>query len=76
MKTAINAEVKERFGEDFYVKNSIVLALVERPRGDLERPDAPRISIFLKSLEPIDPSVAVKILEEAAAIYQRKRAEG
>lgn len=75
IRNALNVEVKERFGEQFFVKHSMVVALVERPRGELEKPNAERFSLFLKSLTAIHPSIAVNMLKEAAARFQAKKAE-
>ncbi|AYB69151.1 hypothetical protein SEA_EMIANNA_18 [Gordonia phage Emianna] len=73
IRNAISTEVKERFGEDFFVRSAIVVAIVERPRGELEKPNAPRVSLFLKSLMPIHPSIAINMMKEAAKMYQVKK---
>lgn len=75
IRNAINAEVKERFGEEYFVRHSVVVALIERPRGDLEKPSAERFSLFLKSLTPIHPGVAINMLREAAGRFQTKKSE-
>lgn len=77
IRNAINAEVKERFGEDFFVKHAMVVALVERPRGELEKPTAERFSLFLKTLTSIHPSIAINMLRHAASQFQiNKSKEG
>ncbi|AXH49749.1 hypothetical protein KNU02_gp23 [Gordonia phage Pleakley] len=75
IRNAINAEVKERFGEEFFVRHSMVVALIERPRGDLEKPTAERFSLFLKSLTSIHPGIAINMLREAAGQFQAKKSE-
>lgn len=75
IRNAINVEVKERFGDEFFVRHSMVIALVERPRGDLEKPNTERFSLFLKSLTSIHPGIAINMLKEAAAKFQAKQAE-
>ena len=74
ISNAVNTEVKERYGEDFFVKHAIVVALVERPRGEMDRPDTPRFSLFLKNLAPVHPSIAVNMMREAVKQFQINQA--
>ncbi|WGH20802.1 hypothetical protein QLT00_gp19 [Gordonia phage Commandaria] len=75
IRNAINVEIKQRFGEEYFVRSAMVIALVERPRRELDKPNTPRVSLFLKSLVSVHPSIAINMLKEAAAVYQGKRAE-
>lgn len=75
IRSAMNSETKIRFGEDFFVKHAIVIALVERPRGDLEKPNAERFSLLVKNLDSVNPGIAINMLREAAAKFQAKKAE-
>lgn len=75
LKNAINVEVKERYGEEVFVKNTIVITLVERPREDGDKPDTPRFQMMLKTLQPIQPSTAARMLSEAAVQFQRQKIE-
>lgn len=70
---AINAEVKERHGEDVYVVQTIIIVLTERPPEPDDKPDAPRIRMMLKTPQPIQPSTAARMLAEAATIFQRQK---
>ena len=70
---AINTEVKQRHGEDVFVKNTIILVLTERPRGPEDKPDTPRFQLMLKTPQPIQPSTAARMLSEAATLFQRQK---
>lgn len=76
IRNAISTEVKERFGEEFFVRHAVVVALVERPRTPLEGPEAERFSLMVKSLHQITPGVGVNMMRGAAAQFQSKQAEG
>ncbi|QAU06343.1 hypothetical protein SEA_WHOSEMANZ_17 [Gordonia phage WhoseManz] len=75
IKNAVNVEIKARYGDEFFVANAMVIALVERPRGDLEKPDAKRFRLFLKTLGSIPAHVGIGMMREAAAIFQARRAQ-
>lgn len=75
IRNALSTEIKERFGEAFFVRHAVVVALVERPRGELEGPEAERFSLFVKSLTQIHPSVGVKMMHNAAAKFQELKAK-
>lgn len=72
---ALNAEVKARYGEDVFIKHTIVLVLTEKPRDADDKPDAPRFQMMLKTPQPIQPSTAARMLAEAAALFQRQKIE-
>ncbi|AET09757.1 hypothetical protein GoPhGRU1p08 [Gordonia phage GRU1] len=57
------------------MRHGIVIALVERPRGDLEKPNAERVSLMVKNLDAVHPSIAVNMLKEATAIFQAEAAK-
>ncbi|WNM69918.1 hypothetical protein SEA_GUYFAGIERI_15 [Rhodococcus phage GuyFagieri] len=75
LRNALNVEVKQRYGEEVFVKNTLVLVLVERPREDGDKPDAPRFQMMLKTLQPIQPGTAARMLSEAAVQFQRQKIE-
>lgn len=75
IRNAISTEVKERFGEEFYVRHAVVVALVERPRTPLEGPEAERFSLMVKSLHQLHPAVGVKMMQGAAAQFQSHQAQ-
>lgn len=75
MKNVLNVAVKSRYGEDTFVKNSIIICLVETPRTKDDGPDAPRFQLMLKALQPIQPSTAARLLQEAAVQFQRQKIE-
>lgn len=74
IRNAVSTEVKERFGEAFFVRHAVVVALVERPRTPLEGPEAERFSLFVKNLHRIHPEVGVKMMQGAAAEFQSHQA--
>lgn len=73
IKNALNVEVKQRYGEDFFVKNSIVIALCEVPPRPDDKPDTPRFRIMLKTPTPIQASTAIRMLQEAGVQFQRQK---
>ena len=75
VRNAIAVEVKDRFGEDFFVRHLVVVALVERPKTPLEGPEAERFSLFLKSATQIHPKTGVRMMQEAAARFQSHQAQ-
>lgn len=75
INNAINAEVKERYGEDVYVSQTLVLVLTERAPGPDDKPDAKRFQMMLKTPQPIQPGTAARMLAEAATIFQRQKLE-
>lgn len=72
---AINAEVKERYGEDTYVRQTIILVLTEKAPGPDDTPGTPRARMMLKTPQPIQPGTAARMLAEAATIFQRQKLE-
>lgn len=74
IRNAVSTEIKERFGEAFFVRHAVVVALVERPRTPLEGPEAERFSLFVKNLHQIHPEVGVKMMQGAAAEFQSHQA--
>lgn len=73
ISNAINVEVKSRYGEEVFAKHTIVLTLCETPREEKDKPDTPRFQVMIKTLEPIQPMTAARILQEAALQFQRQK---
>jgi hypothetical protein len=75
LMNALNVEVKDRMGEGVFVKNTIILTLVETPRRDGDKPDAQRFQMLVKTLQPIRTETAARMINEAAVQFQRQRME-
>mgnify|MGYP003576356128 CR=1 FL=1 len=75
LMNALNVEVKDRLGEGVFVKNTIILTLVETPRRDGDKPDAQRFQMLDKTLQPIRTETAARMINEAAVQFQRQRME-
>ncbi|WNY15124.1 hypothetical protein SEA_MACGULLY_19 [Rhodococcus phage MacGully] len=73
LRNAINVEVKQRYGDNMFARHTITMTLVERPREEGDKPDAPRFHVMVKTLEPIQPSTAARMLDETAVQFQRQK---
>lgn len=70
---ALNVEVKTSFGEDMFIKQAIVIVLVEKPRAESDGPNDKRFQLMLKTPMPIQPSTAARMLSEAGIQFQRQK---
>lgn len=68
---ALNAEIKEQYGDGVFQAATIVISLVEFPKDEKAKPDQPRLRLKVKTLQPIPLKTAGKMLEQAAVQFQR-----
>lgn len=73
LRNAINVEIKEKYGDDAFQRNTIVISLVEFPADPKGKPDQPRVRMMVKALQPIQLKTASVMLQQAAVQFQRNQ---
>lgn len=73
---ALTTEFKTKFGERVTRKHTIVISLVEHERQEGDGPGTPRAQMSIKTLEPIQPSTAGRMLERASIQFRRAAITG
>lgn len=68
---ALTTEFKTKYGEAVARKHTIVISLVEWERQEGDGPGTPRAQMSVKTLEPISPITAGRMLERASIQFRR-----
>lgn len=68
---ALNAEIKEQYGDDVFQAATLVISLVEFPKQENAKPDENRLRLKVKTLQPIPIETAGKMLEQAALVLKQ-----